>query len=150
VYTVDDEECTGCGSCLELCTSGAIEMPGGVAVIYPGLCTECGLCREACPQGAIYEYEEIPALQSSTRGVTPYPASQSRLAVSADTSALARREKTVAALVLAPTLSRLIFRLAARVSSRGNGGRRPMSGKYLEQRYTENTCLGGHRWRGGP
>jgi Fe-S-cluster-containing hydrogenase component 2 len=149
VYTVDEEECTGCGVCLEHCVSDAIEMQGHVAQIDQASCTSCGLCCEACPQGAIYEYEEIPALYEGGHGVAPYQASKSHLAVSRNPSVLARRERIAAALVLAPALSKFLFRLAGHISLRDSAGRRSTLDNYIKRHYTERAGRGRHRWRGG-
>ena len=149
MYTVDEEECTGCGVCLEHCPSGAIEMRGQVAEIDEVLCTSCGSCGEACPQSAIYEYEEMPALYEGARGVAPYLTSKSHLAVAQNPSTLARREKIAAALVLAPALSRFLFRLVGRISLHNSAGRRSTLNKCPERQYAEGASRGRHRWRGG-
>ncbi|MDD3492245.1 MAG: 4Fe-4S binding protein [Candidatus Thermoplasmatota archaeon] len=45
-------ECTGCGTCVEVCFMGAITLEDGRAVIGAD-CRGCGRCAELCPQGAI-------------------------------------------------------------------------------------------------
>ncbi|HOM56956.1 MAG TPA: 4Fe-4S binding protein [Candidatus Latescibacteria bacterium] len=50
---VNKEECTGCGSCVEVCPSEAITMDDDVAVVNPEECTECGACVDECPSEAI-------------------------------------------------------------------------------------------------
>ncbi len=54
---VDDEICTGCSLCLELCQFQAIdsvyESGRYFAKIHPHKCFGCGLCRNACETGAI-------------------------------------------------------------------------------------------------
>jgi len=52
--TVNTEDCTGCGECVEVCPYGAIEVINGDAVIDPAQCHFCLRCVEACPEGAIY------------------------------------------------------------------------------------------------
>jgi len=50
--TVDPEKCIVCGTCLELCPTGAISIDR-IVHIDPVRCTGCGRCVEACPQGAM-------------------------------------------------------------------------------------------------
>jgi MinD superfamily P-loop ATPase len=48
------EQCTRCGTCVEQCTSHAVEMTaGGPSFVQPRNCTYCAQCEEVCPQGAI-------------------------------------------------------------------------------------------------
>ncbi len=49
---VDEEECTGCGLCCEVCPVGAISVNGS-AKIDISKCTACLACVRQCPQGAI-------------------------------------------------------------------------------------------------
>lgn len=49
---IDDELCTGCGSCVASCPFGGIELIENVAVLT-GDCTLCGACVDACPVEAI-------------------------------------------------------------------------------------------------
>ena len=49
---VDQEECTGCALCLEVCPTGALSMHGS-ATIDAAKCTACLACIRQCPQGAI-------------------------------------------------------------------------------------------------
>ncbi|MGP8319568.1 MAG: Coenzyme F420 hydrogenase/dehydrogenase, beta subunit C-terminal domain [Methanosarcinaceae archaeon] len=51
---IDNEKCTGCGRCLELCKYGALSISGGKAVIDRDLCRNCGWCVRGCPhEGAV-------------------------------------------------------------------------------------------------
>ncbi|MBI2877306.1 MAG: 4Fe-4S binding protein [Candidatus Tectomicrobia bacterium] len=52
---VNQDDCTGCGTCVDTCPVGAIELKDNVADIDPDTCTECKSCVEACPLEAIYE-----------------------------------------------------------------------------------------------
>ncbi|MGA3191830.1 MAG: 4Fe-4S dicluster domain-containing protein [Candidatus Bathyarchaeia archaeon] len=51
---VDEEKCTGCGNCVELCPSGAIKLHPNKHT--PLLCDQCDgrpLCVEKCPTKAL-------------------------------------------------------------------------------------------------
>jgi 2-oxoglutarate ferredoxin oxidoreductase subunit delta len=58
---IDEEECKGCGLCMEACPPKAIRMSehlnhyGYRTAVYAGSgCTGCGICFMACPEpGAI-------------------------------------------------------------------------------------------------
>jgi ferredoxin len=52
VAVVDEEECTGCGFCYEICPVGAVSM-NLTARIDASKCTACLACVKQCPQGAI-------------------------------------------------------------------------------------------------
>ncbi len=49
---VDTEKCCGCGSCVDACPVGAIEMKDDKASVKAD-CIECGACVGACPVEAI-------------------------------------------------------------------------------------------------
>jgi ferredoxin len=55
---VDDERCSGCGVCVDVCPSGAISLHDGKASISQHLCNQCEACASACPQGAILSVSE--------------------------------------------------------------------------------------------
>jgi len=50
---VDNETCTACGKCEEVCAFGAVSMVDGTAAIDPEKCLGCGVCANMCPQGAM-------------------------------------------------------------------------------------------------
>ena len=50
---VNEDECTGCQSCVDECPVEAISMKGDVAVVDADECTECEACVDACPVSAI-------------------------------------------------------------------------------------------------
>ncbi len=52
---VNEEECSGCGTCVDECPSEAITLNDdkGIAVVDQDECVECGACEEACPNEAI-------------------------------------------------------------------------------------------------
>jgi len=53
VFQVSNELCTGCGSCVDACSAGAIHLVDHQAEIDETLCTSCEACLNACPNGAI-------------------------------------------------------------------------------------------------
>jgi len=55
IPTVDEEACTHCGTCSEVCAYKAIvELPSAV-LVFPELCHACGACVVLCPEKAIGE-----------------------------------------------------------------------------------------------
>lgn len=50
---INEQRCTGCGGCMEVCPADAIGLVSGVAVVNQGICTQCQACIDACPAGAI-------------------------------------------------------------------------------------------------
>ncbi len=51
---IDLRRCSGCGVCVELCPTSAVELRDGKAAITrPAACTFCPLCESYCPEGAI-------------------------------------------------------------------------------------------------
>ncbi len=56
---VDQAKCQSCGTCEEVCSTGAIQPSDGQngprTVVDPTACMNCGQCLANCPFGAIYE-----------------------------------------------------------------------------------------------
>jgi heterodisulfide reductase subunit A len=54
VCTVNEDVCSGCGTCQALCPYGAIavDVEEQVAKVNEALCKGCGVCCAACPSGA--------------------------------------------------------------------------------------------------
>ncbi len=55
VPEVDQEACSGCGRCGDLCQYGAITCVKGKVLLFEQLCHSCGGCMAICPEGAIAE-----------------------------------------------------------------------------------------------
>jgi NAD-dependent dihydropyrimidine dehydrogenase PreA subunit len=49
---IDEDACTGCGACAEVCPVDAISVDD-VAKVDAETCTECGACVDECPVEAI-------------------------------------------------------------------------------------------------
>ena len=70
ISVVDTDECTGCGTCIELCPYNAIERTeDDKAHVVEVLCKGCGICAASCPERAIdirgFTSEQIIAQMSS-------------------------------------------------------------------------------------
>lgn len=52
---IDENKCTGCGGCIDLCPPIAVSLVKDVAVVNDELCTNCDICIKVCPMGAPYE-----------------------------------------------------------------------------------------------
>jgi heterodisulfide reductase subunit A len=54
VSQVNEEKCTGCGTCVTICPYGAMEKTAeGKAKTNIVLCKGCGTCVASCPERAI-------------------------------------------------------------------------------------------------
>lgn len=55
-FSNKEENCTGCGACVDMCHKGAVELqPIGkfgtvIAIINPKLCVDCNMCEKVCPK----------------------------------------------------------------------------------------------------
>jgi MinD superfamily P-loop ATPase len=66
---IDDELCTGCKKCAEICRFRALAVVGGRALVFPELCHSCGGCVEVCEDGAIKDSSRILGkVESGTAG----------------------------------------------------------------------------------
>ncbi len=66
---VDEEECTLCGKCGEICQYSAIVCVGQKVLVYPELCHACGGCLLVCPEDAITEVpREMGVLETGRAG----------------------------------------------------------------------------------
>jgi len=55
VPVVDEDRCTACGRCAEICQYNAIASLKTKALVFPELCHGCGGCVKVCPVSAIAE-----------------------------------------------------------------------------------------------
>jgi MinD superfamily P-loop ATPase len=52
---IDEEKCTLCHKCSDVCEYHAIAVVGKKVLVFPELCHGCGSCMLMCPEGAITE-----------------------------------------------------------------------------------------------
>jgi MinD superfamily P-loop ATPase len=65
---VDEDLCTYCGKCAQVCQYHAIAILGKKTLVFPQLCHGCGSCTLVCPEKAISEIRNV--LGSLEHGVT--------------------------------------------------------------------------------
>ena len=53
VRETDEDECTGCGECVEACPVDALEMDGDFPRVDTEWCIGCGVCATVCPSDAV-------------------------------------------------------------------------------------------------
>ena len=53
VIRIDDDNCTGCGICIDRCWMNALKIEGNMAVCDDNRCIGCGLCIYVCPSDAL-------------------------------------------------------------------------------------------------
>jgi MinD superfamily P-loop ATPase len=66
---LNQDKCTGCGRCAEVCAYNAIAVIKGSVLIFPELCHACGACSTLCPEQALREEPfAIGTVESGTVG----------------------------------------------------------------------------------
>jgi len=55
VPQVDEQRCTFCGKCAEVCAYNALAVLKSHVLVFPELCHGCGACSYLCPENAICE-----------------------------------------------------------------------------------------------
>jgi ferredoxin len=53
IRETDEEACTGCGACAEICPVEAVKLEGDVPVVDKDWCIGCGVCSTVCPVDAV-------------------------------------------------------------------------------------------------
>ncbi len=56
---IDDDLCTGCKKCAEICRFRALAVVAGKVLVFPELCHSCGGCVEVCEEGAVLDGSRI-------------------------------------------------------------------------------------------
>ena len=52
-FVVDDELCYGCGACIALCPTNALDLVNRLAIVNQDDCTPCNHCIPSCPVFAL-------------------------------------------------------------------------------------------------
>ncbi len=65
VPKIDEETCTYCGKCAEVCQFHAIAVVGKKTLVFPELCHGCGSCTLICPENAISEHLNVMGVLES-------------------------------------------------------------------------------------
>jgi len=53
IANISEDDCVGCGECVDLCQIKAIELDDDIAKLIEGRCIGCGVCASSCPNEAI-------------------------------------------------------------------------------------------------
>ncbi len=67
VPAVNEELCTRCGRCAEVCEYNAITVLEDRVLLFPDLCHGCGLCPSLCPEGAMTEVPRLLGILEAGR-----------------------------------------------------------------------------------
>jgi MinD superfamily P-loop ATPase len=66
---IDEDKCTYCGRCAEVCAYNAIAVLPKKVLVFPELCHGCGACSYLCPESAIAEEgREIGVVETGNSG----------------------------------------------------------------------------------
>ncbi|RME65841.1 MAG: 4Fe-4S dicluster domain-containing protein [Caldilineae bacterium] len=51
---IDENACTGCHACVDVCpTHALVQIDGKARLAWPDRCTYCTACEDICPENAI-------------------------------------------------------------------------------------------------
>ena len=59
VPVIDEQGCTGCRKCAELCEFNALTVIGDKVLVFPELCHSCEGCRMICADQAVHEGHRV-------------------------------------------------------------------------------------------
>ena len=66
---IDDDLCTGCKKCAEICRFRALAVVAGKVLVFPELCHSCGGCIEVCEEGAVLDgSRDLGTVESGAAG----------------------------------------------------------------------------------
>jgi NAD-dependent dihydropyrimidine dehydrogenase PreA subunit len=61
VISVNSDLCSGCGTCVDRCQMGALDIPEDICVADTTRCIGCGVCAVTCPEAALEVIRKEPA-----------------------------------------------------------------------------------------
>lgn len=64
VSVIDEDDCTGCGACVDRCWMKALGLEGDRVVCLMERCIGCGVCRYVCPTDAIKLERRVEVIKS--------------------------------------------------------------------------------------
>ncbi len=59
VPRIDEDKCTGCGKCSDICRFRALTTIKGKVLVFPELCHSCGGCVAVCEENAVLDDSRI-------------------------------------------------------------------------------------------
>jgi len=65
IPVVDENTCSFCGKCADVCQFHAIAVIGKKTLVFPELCHGCGSCTLICPEHAISEHLDVMGVLES-------------------------------------------------------------------------------------
>ena len=70
---IDEDLCTGCKKCAEICRFSALAVVGQKVLTFPELCHSCEGCMEVCDENAISpDQRELGVLEAGNAGAVNY------------------------------------------------------------------------------
>ncbi|HUX06582.1 MAG TPA: [Fe-Fe] hydrogenase large subunit C-terminal domain-containing protein [Acidobacteriota bacterium] len=87
-FTIDASKCKGCLACMRACPTKAVRVHDGKASLLPYLCVDCGSCLRVCSSGAIkpttLSFAELDKFKFKVAVPSPVLFGQFPMAVSCD------------------------------------------------------------------
>lgn len=67
---LNQDKCTGCGICIEVCPQAVLKLQDRVAIMADrDACMECGACEQNCPFDAITVHAGVGCAAAVMRGI---------------------------------------------------------------------------------
>jgi Fe-S-cluster-containing hydrogenase component 2 len=77
IVKVNQDKCSGCGTCVDACPERAIRLYKNMAIIDEAICTQCEACISLCEPGALYvEVDEAQIVPTARQPLPAKPATR--------------------------------------------------------------------------